>query len=191
VKSLIYKNFSTPIKFYQVLLVSGIVIFLSVIYATITNEPIADEILEQIRKNRATEVHQLEKNRMQIHFMKERGWNFIVLASLLLSIVVWMVLSNHRKKRTNFLGYTYRIKDRLAQSETKTLTFQERLREKFEMLTSNDLLIAEMLVDGLSTKQISTELNISPASANTARYRLRKKMNLSLETDLVTSLQEI
>jgi DNA-binding NarL/FixJ family response regulator len=79
----------------------------------------------------------------------------------------------------------------LAQSETKTLTFQERLHEQFEMLTSNDLLIAEMLVDGLSTKQISLELNISPASANTARYRLRKKMNLSPETDLVTYLQEI
>ena len=57
----------------------------------------------------------------------------------------------------------------------ETPDMKNRLKKKFNLLTSNDLLVAEMLVDGYSTKNISAELNISASSANTARYRLRKK----------------
>jgi len=128
---------------------------------------------------------------MQILFMKERGWNFIAFASLVLSIAIWIILSNQDGKRIHFMGYKYRITEKLAQSVMETLNFQGRLKNRFNFLTANDLLIAEMLNDGMSTKEISSELNISPASANTARYRLRKKMKLPSETDLVSYLQQI
>ena len=48
-----------------------------------------------------------------------------------------------------------------------------------------------MLADGLSSKEIAIELNISPASANTARYRLRKRMQLEPDTDLLQFLRQI
>ncbi|MCF4102513.1 LuxR C-terminal-related transcriptional regulator [Gillisia sp. M10.2A] len=164
-------------------------ILLSYMYVNLISEPISPEILEQIKKKNNSDFYQIEKNRMQILFMKERGWNFIVLACLALSLGIWITLSNQGKRRINFMGYKYRIEKRFANSDMEVLNFQNRLKEKFDSLTSNDLLIAEMLFDGLSTKEISSELNISSASANTARYRLRKKMKLSSKTDLIEFLQ--
>ncbi|MDX1470859.1 MAG: LuxR C-terminal-related transcriptional regulator, partial [Flavobacteriaceae bacterium] len=67
----------------------------------------------------------------------------------------------------------------------------ERLKKEYKDLTTNDLLVAEMLHDGLSSKDIATELNITPASANTARYRIRKRMGLSTDTDLVEVLRNL
>ena len=87
------------------------------------------------------------------------------------------------------MSYKYRIEDKFSRSVSEILNLQDRLKEQFGALTSNDLLIAEMLFDGLSTKEIASELNISPASANTARYRLRKKLNIAPEEDLVDYLK--
>lgn len=181
------------IKFYEVLLILSTFIIFAIIYATYTSKPISIEILNEIRSNRHSSQHILHKDRMQIQFMEERGWYFIILGSIVVSVIGWTILSisNQRKKKTNFLGYSYRFKENYIQIKSKALTFKERLLSKFHNLTSNDVLIAEMLLDGLSTKQIASELNISPSSANTARYRLRKKLNLSSETDLITFLRKI
>lgn len=123
--------------------------------------------------------------------MKERGWNFIVFSCLVLSIFIWMGNSHQKKNKLNFLGYKFRLHEKFTHLESEALTFRDRLKRKYNGLTSNDLLVAEMLVDGYSTKQISSELNISISSANTARYRLRKKMKLRSETDLVMFLRKI
>lgn len=177
------------IKFYHIFIGIVVMIIFSYTYVYLNSEPVSPEILEEIRRNNPEDSNELEKNRMQILFMKERGWNFIVFGCLVLAIGIWIIISAQRKKRTTFMSYKYRIEDKFSRSVSEILNLQDRLKEQFGALTSNDLLIAEMLFDGLTTKEIASELNISPASANTARYRLRKKLNIAPEEDLVDYLK--
>ncbi|MFY9241816.1 MAG: hypothetical protein WAO74_02180 [Polaribacter sp.] len=51
-------------------------------------------------------------------------------------------------------------------------------------LTANELKLVAFLRLNLSSKEISNLLNITTESVNKARYRLRKKLNLSAKEDL-------
>lgn len=51
-------------------------------------------------------------------------------------------------------------------------------------LTANEIKLAAFLRLNLSSKEISKLLNVNPESVNKARYRLRKKLNLSSKEDL-------
>lgn len=62
--------------------------------------------------------------------------------------------------------------------------FDAKLREHFNDLTHHEIRLATLLKMNLSTKEIASILNISPDSVNKARYRLRKKLNLSTEDSL-------
>ncbi|MDD7886012.1 LuxR C-terminal-related transcriptional regulator [Flavivirga sp. 57AJ16] len=178
-------------SFYHFLFVLGVVLLLSFGYAKFTNTAIEPEVLALIKSSRPSDAYMLEKNRMQVLFMQERGWFFIVFASLVLSIMLWMRVSNRRRSIKTVLNYRYNLREKLSIKLKKGLSFQERLHLKYSQLTENDVLIAEMLIDGLSSKDISLELNIAPSSVNTARYRLRKKMLLSPETNLLDVLRQI
>lgn len=58
-------------------------------------------------------------------------------------------------------------------------------------LTSNELKLCAFLRLNLSSKEISNLLSITPESVNKARYRLRKKLNLSANDDLATFILTI
>ncbi len=62
--------------------------------------------------------------------------------------------------------------------------FFTNLKLQFPDLSANDLKVAALTRLNLSIKEASNILGISPESTKTARYRLRKKLNLSPETDL-------
>ncbi|APZ45016.1 hypothetical protein BW723_01340 [Polaribacter reichenbachii] len=64
--------------------------------------------------------------------------------------------------------------------------FNETLFKIAPKLTSNELKLAAFLRLNLTSKEISKLLNINPDSVNKARYRLRKKLNLSAKEDLTT-----
>lgn len=68
--------------------------------------------------------------------------------------------------------------------------FVRRLQVNFPRLSSNDLRICSLLRLNLSTKEVAQKLGISPESANKARYRIRKKLNLSHEEDLIQFIIE-
>lgn len=68
--------------------------------------------------------------------------------------------------------------------------FFSRLQSTYPTLNTNDLRLIAMLKLNLSTKEISTLLGISPQSANTARYRLRKRLDLPAEVALESFLQQ-
>lgn len=57
-------------------------------------------------------------------------------------------------------------------------------------LNTHDLRMMAMLRLNLSTKEIANLLGISPQSANTARYRLRKRLNLDASEALEAFLQQ-
>ena len=69
-------------------------------------------------------------------------------------------------------------------------TFFGRLQTAYPPLNAHDLRLIAMLKLNLSTKEISMLLGISPQSANTARYRLRKRLDLPPETTLESFLQQ-
>ena len=69
--------------------------------------------------------------------------------------------------------------------------FKASVYELAPNITSNELKLCAFLRLNLSSKEISNLLNITPESVNKARYRLRKKLNLVANDDLVTFILKI
>jgi inorganic phosphate transporter, PiT family len=56
--------------------------------------------------------------------------------------------------------------------------FMDKITEKYPELTEKERRLATLLRMNLSTKEIATLMNITPKSAEIARYRLRKKLDV-------------
>ena len=69
--------------------------------------------------------------------------------------------------------------------------FLQRVKNEYPELTPNDLRLCAYLRLNLSSKEIAPLLNISYKSVEIKRYRLRKKMKLSNEDNLVARILEI
>jgi len=57
--------------------------------------------------------------------------------------------------------------------------FNDTVKEKFPSVTANELRLMALLKMNLSSKEIANILNISPEGIKKARYRLRKKLNIT------------
>lgn len=68
--------------------------------------------------------------------------------------------------------------------------FMDRLQEQYADLTTGDLRICCLLRMNLSTKEIASLLNISVRAVELRRYRLRKRLGLEGETNLVEFLMK-
>ncbi len=66
-----------------------------------------------------------------------------------------------------------------------------RLKEKYPDLSPKDLKLCAYLRMNLSSKEIASLLNITPRGVEIHRYRLRKKLNLKREDNLVEFLMEL
>jgi len=69
--------------------------------------------------------------------------------------------------------------------------FNSNVKTKYPQVTSNELRLLALLKMNLSSKEIASILNISAEGIKKARYRLRKKLDLTTEDslqDLVISL---
>lgn len=69
--------------------------------------------------------------------------------------------------------------------------FNGNVKAKYPQVTSNELRLLALLKMNLSSKEIANILNISPEGIKKARYRLRKKLDITTEDslqDLVLSL---
>jgi len=62
--------------------------------------------------------------------------------------------------------------------------FYQRLSERFQGLSSNDYKLLALIKLNMNIKETASVLNISPDSVKTARYRLRKKLELKQKDDL-------
>ena len=69
--------------------------------------------------------------------------------------------------------------------------FFERLSRKYQNLTAKDLRICAYLKLNFNTKEISALMNITPASAEISRVRLRKKLNLAKGTNLTSFINKL
>lgn len=70
-------------------------------------------------------------------------------------------------------------------------SFFHKLDQKFPDLTKSEKRLASLLVLDLSTKDIATVLNVSVDGIKKSRYRLRKKLNLEIDTDLSDFIKNI
>lgn len=76
--------------------------------------------------------------------------------------------------------------------ESINKNFYNRIKQAFPDISPNELKICALIKMNLSIKEMASILNISPDSVKTARYRLRKKLNLNTEdnlTDFILNLQ--
>jgi ligand-binding sensor domain-containing protein len=69
--------------------------------------------------------------------------------------------------------------------------FTQILKERFPVLTANDIKMCAYLRMNLSTKEIASILNISVRGVEISRYRLRKKMNLENGINLTIYLSKL
>jgi len=69
--------------------------------------------------------------------------------------------------------------------------FYERLSKRYPNLTPNELKLSAFLKLNMSTKEISSITYQSPESLKTARHRLRKKLGLTKDDNLVAFLNQI
>jgi DNA-binding CsgD family transcriptional regulator len=74
--------------------------------------------------------------------------------------------------------------------EVNKLFYQELAKVNSD-LTSNDLKICALLKLNMNIKESASVLNIEPDSVKKARYKLRKKLNLKPEDDLVEFVMRI
>ncbi len=76
--------------------------------------------------------------------------------------------------------------------ESINKNFYTRLKTAYPDISPNDLKICALIKLNLSIKEMAAILNISPDSVKTARYRLRKKLQLNSEdnlTDFILNLK--
>jgi DNA-binding CsgD family transcriptional regulator len=76
--------------------------------------------------------------------------------------------------------------------ESVNKNFYSRLKQAYPEISPNDLKLAALIKLNLSSKEMAGILNISPDSVKTARYRLRKKLQLNSEdnlTDFILNLE--
>ncbi|MEL6276268.1 MAG: LuxR C-terminal-related transcriptional regulator, partial [Bacteroidota bacterium] len=69
--------------------------------------------------------------------------------------------------------------------------FFARLNSRFPDITAGEMKLAALIRMGLSSKEISSVVNISAKSVDMRRYRLRKKMELHNDSNLMEALLSI
>ncbi|MFT5777976.1 MAG: DNA-binding NarL/FixJ family response regulator [Crocinitomicaceae bacterium] len=69
--------------------------------------------------------------------------------------------------------------------------FKERVERQFPKLSKNDLQLMVLMKLGLSTKEIAQLKNVEPASIRIFKHRLKTKLNLTVDVDLYTFINEL
>lgn len=75
--------------------------------------------------------------------------------------------------------------------ENVNQSFFIKLKEKFPNITENEKKLSALLRINLTSKDIASIYNISPSSVDMNRYRLRKKLNLITDENLVEFLNNV
>ncbi|HPE42711.1 MAG TPA: LuxR C-terminal-related transcriptional regulator, partial [Bacteroidales bacterium] len=81
--------------------------------------------------------------------------------------------------------------DFYGQIEQVHRDFLQKLETSFPDLTDNEKRLAAMLRLSLPGKEIATLMNISPKSVEIARYRLKKKLGLSKDENLINFINNL
>lgn len=75
--------------------------------------------------------------------------------------------------------------------ESINKNFYTRLKQIYPEISANDLKICALIKLNLSIKEMASILNISPDSVKTARYRLRKKLQMNADDNLTSFILSV
>ena len=99
------------------------------------------------------------------------------------------------QKLRNLVDYSFSLDDDWQQFrfyfEEVHTDFFNALKEQYPDLTPNELRLSALAKLNLSIKETATILGITPDSVKTARYRLRKKLDIETEENLTEFMMEI
>ena len=93
-------------------------------------------------------------------------------------------INNHLVDKEDWLTFQLHFRNSHAQ-------FFENLREKHPDLSSNEIKLCAYLKLNISSKEIASLMNIAITSVEQSRYRLRKKINLDKDINLVNYIHRI
>ncbi|MBT8260342.1 MAG: hypothetical protein KJN82_03445, partial [Bacteroidia bacterium] len=139
------------------------------------NSELAYSTLNNVKKNEL--LHDLKKE------IKEIDKN--VLNNALHSPINNLLrkINNHLVDKEDWLAFELHFRNAHVQ-------FFENLRGKHPNLSSNDIKLSAYLKLNLSSKEIASLMNIAISSVEQGRYRLRKKLLLDPEENLVNYIQK-
>jgi DNA-binding CsgD family transcriptional regulator len=95
------------------------------------------------------------------------------------------LLTNEIKRIKQKMSFTTEAEKIYQDAEQSHNEFLSRLLSKFPNLTNQEKRLLVLLRIGLSTKEIAPVLNISTKSVEIGRHRLRKKINLNKDENLI------
>ncbi|MDN5217011.1 LuxR C-terminal-related transcriptional regulator [Fulvivirgaceae bacterium BMA12] len=147
--------------------------------------PIDPGTMKNIELDRSKSAREMEKRKyLNLIMFQQVG---LVLATML--IPVGFMIFRNQSTLKKLKGKTARTFEEKQGHPGKS--FSQRLIASYPDLTPHELVLCEMLYNKLSSKEIALQLNISAKSVNTARYRLRKKLKIGHDVDLITFLLKI
>ncbi|MGL5785681.1 MAG: tetratricopeptide repeat protein [Bacteroidales bacterium] len=190
-------------------------IILSVLYLLLLkvkklNTHVENEIRskDEIRKELAVKESQLCKEIEQLNTSKAELTNivfFLKSKDKLLDNILSLLQEAQRKSETDpkvkiksIIALIKSFKDK----EIKTNIFSseinkaeeqfiERLKEKHPDLSKNEIVLSTLLRINLTSKEIALLLDSSPKTVNMARYRLRRKLELDTDDNLVHYFEQM
>jgi PiT family inorganic phosphate transporter len=95
------------------------------------------------------------------------------------------ILQSEIRRIKQKMSFTNEVERIYSEAEQVYADFANRVQQKFPNLTVQDRRLMVLLRIGFSSKEIAPILNISVKSVEISRYRLRKKLNLSQDNNLV------
>lgn len=132
---------------------------------------------------------QSRENYFQNLLMQENVTLLLLAGVILLLFLIFSLRKNAQKREgRTFLKNQDQLEQALKPEEEPRLTLTQKLARDYPELTAGELELAGLLLRHPHSKEVAQHLNISPASVNTARYRLRKKLGLQKGEDLLKFL---
>ena len=178
---------------------------------------IVAETQELRLKARADIQHQqyvlIEKLTEEARRERHRTWGIVALLVFVVVLAIAM-LSHYYRKRKQHEAENSELRNVLQQEAVGALVksgiaddgdrsraermfgqlrpgFFARLKEINPELTDSDLRLCTYISIGMRAKEIAQQLSVTPDSVNTARYRLRKKLNLKSDEKLDDFLRNL
>ena len=173
---------------------------LSLIAYIYCREPVSidQETLSMMVQNRGSEEGRIARQQTVMRMFLYAGLGLALFSLPLLVSMYRNQLSlnkvQHRSQSFHHPQFWQKTKNQFLTATripAEALGFKRNLLKQHPELSAHEVQLCHFLQESLSSKEIAERLNITPASANTARYRLRKKLQLEKNEDLVVYLSKM
>ncbi len=95
------------------------------------------------------------------------------------------------KKIMDKKAFSHEMNELYSQVEVLHKDYSVILHERFPDLTEQEKRLATLLRLGFSTKELASIMSITPKSVEVCRYRLRKKLNLKRDENLIQFIKSL